>query len=406
MNFLKSFPAETELLNDLTIYQDHKVNAHIHSPYSFSAFVDLKQAFELAEKERVRVLGINDFCVTDGYDEFYKYSLKTKIFPLFNIEFIALSTDFQKRGIRVNDPNNPGRIYFSGKGLDYPCILSDKHIAMIEASIHESQIQIEVMVDKTNQWLKEIETGFQLDFNEIKKKHAKNLVRERHIAKALRVMIYEKYISNEDRKSYLKRFFYGNELISKLDDYASVENEIRNRILKAGGKAFVEENEKAFLDLNSVTDIIINAGGIPCYPVLLDDPKGNITEFERNYEDLFTELNNRNIFCIELIPVRNEYSILKKFVEFFNNKGFIILFGTEHNTPELTPLTVTCRGQRELDNELKKISYQGACVIASHQYMHVRGLKSTVYNWKHLDQSEKQRLTVLGKSIIERFIKT
>ncbi len=404
MNLLKLFPQESELVQSISSGNIYKYNSHIHTPYSFSAFTDVSQAFELASKEDIRILGINDFSGTDGYDEFYKYSLKTRIFPLFNIEFISLSSDLQKRGIRINDPNNPGRIYFSGKGLDFPSILPEAYLELIGSSIKESQRQVESMVIKTNEWLIEIEAGFLLDFNEIKKKYAKNLVRERHIAKALRVKIYEKFSTKETKLIFFKKFFYGHDVSSDLENSASIENEIRNRILKAGGKAFVEENELAFLNLDSVIDIILTAGGIPCYPVLLDDPKGNITEFETNKEELFAELNSKNIFCIELIPTRNNYSILKEFVDFFNAKGFIILFGTEHNTPELTPLTVTCRGNVELDLNLNKIAYDGACIIAAHQYLRAQGLKSKIFQWNQLDLSEKTRLTILGRSVIERFI--
>ena len=256
MNLLKSFPGESEIVQNLSVENIYKFNCHIHTPYSFSAFSKVSQAFEMAANEGIRILGINDFCVTDGYDEFYKCSLKTKIFPLFNIEFISLSSDFQKRGIRVNDPNNPGRIYFSGKGLDYPTTLPPAYLEVIDNSIKESQQQVESMIIKTNAWLKEIEAGFQLDFSDIKKKYAKNLVRERHIAKALRFNIYETYRTQEEKKAFFKKFFYGNDVNSKIDNFASIENEIRNRILKAGGKAFVEENERAFLNLDSVEDII------------------------------------------------------------------------------------------------------------------------------------------------------
>jgi len=50
------------------------VNAHLHTPYSFSAFTDIRQIFEMAQKENIAVLGINDFFVTDGYDSFYQES--------------------------------------------------------------------------------------------------------------------------------------------------------------------------------------------------------------------------------------------------------------------------------------------------------------------------------------------
>jgi PHP domain len=407
MNILKSFPPESELLlNSQTISADivHKSNAHIHTPYSFSAFTELRQAFELAAKENIRILGINDFSVIDGYDEFYENSLKSKIFPLFNIEFVSLSLDFQKRGIRVNDPNNPGRIYFSGKGLDYPGSLPEVYHSVIHSSIIESQQQVALMVNKTNDWLGEINADFRLDFQEIKNNYAQNLVRERHIAKALRVKILQRFPFEEDRKLFLKKFFYGNDAVSNLENTSEIENEIRNRILKSGGKAFVEESPQAFLNLESIIDIIFHAGGIPCYPVLLDGPKGFITEFERNKENLIIELSKKDIFCIELIPCRNDYEILTEFVHFFHANGFIVLFGTEHNTPELAPLTVSCREQVALNAELARIGFEGACVIAAHQYLRAQGIKSKVFQWNLLSLKEKSRLIVLGRSVVERFL--
>jgi hypothetical protein len=405
MNLLKSFPDLEQMLQNSSDKRTlYNINAHIHSPYSFSAFEDLSQAFDLAHKEKINILGINDFFLTDGYREFYDFALKSKIFPLFNIEFIALSVDLQKAGIRVNDPNNPGRIYFSGKGLDFPISLPENYQRVVNSFISESQLQVRAMVDKTNAWLEEINADFKLDFQSVKTKYAKNLVRERHIAKALREEIFNSYPTHEARKDILMKLFSGSELSSDIDNKASVENEIRNRILKAGGKAFVEEDEKAFLNLESVMDIIYHAGGVPCYPVLLDDSKGNITEFERNKENLLTELSEKNISCIELIPVRNDFAVMKDFVEFFYKNGFLVLFGTEHNTPELSPLTVSCRNHTPLDQTLLEIGNEAALAIAAHQYLRSKGMKSKVPHWNSLLPKEKEQLIKLGKSVVERFI--
>ena len=80
----------------------------------------MESVFSMAREEKIALLGINDFYVSDGYDAFHNGCIANKIFPLFNIEFIGLLKEEQKKGIRINDPNNPGRIYFTGKGLDYP----------------------------------------------------------------------------------------------------------------------------------------------------------------------------------------------------------------------------------------------------------------------------------------------
>ena len=69
------------------------VNAHLHTPYSFSAFTDVKQALDMASAEGVGVVGINDFYSMDGYGEWKEECAVRNLFPLFNIEFISLNQD-------------------------------------------------------------------------------------------------------------------------------------------------------------------------------------------------------------------------------------------------------------------------------------------------------------------------
>ena len=184
----------------------------------------------------------------------------------------------------------------------------------------------------------------------------------------------------------------------------ALENEIRSNLLKAGGAAFVEEDESSFLELKKIKKIIIEAGGIPCYPVLLDDASGKYTEFEADAEKLFKTLSSLGIGCIELIPGRNDFSVLKNFVEFFDKKGFVITFGTEHNTPELTPIAVAARGSVSLDESLKKISWNGACVIAAHQYLRAHDRQGYVLDDGTLSVDQRDELARLGQLVIEYYL--
>ncbi|MFA6127982.1 MAG: hypothetical protein WC699_11795 [Bacteroidales bacterium] len=403
-HFLKLFPSVDELLAiPVPAGLCYEVNGHIHTPYSFSAFSGVNPIFEMAAKEDVKILGINDFYTTSGYLEFHDNAVENWVFPLFNIEFIALDREMQENGIRVNDPNNPGRTYFSGKGLDYPDSLDAAHAGLVETVKLESLRQVEAMVGKTNSVLAGIRSEIHLDYREIRKNYARDLVRERHIAKALRIALFEKYPESADRKAFLTLLYDGKEPQADMNGFSSIEIEIRNNLLKAGGKAFIEEDEKAFLTVDAVMDIIANAGGIPCYPVLLDDSKGNFTDFERDKEKFFNELIKKNIFCIEFIPGRNDAVILEDFVNFFKGKSFIILFGTEHNTPDLIPLTVSCRNRVPLSEELKKISFDGACILAAHQYLRAKGLNSPVVRWNMLAQDEKSTMLALGKAVVYHF---
>jgi hypothetical protein len=232
---------------------------------------------------------------------------------------------------------------------------------------------------------------------------ARNLFRERHIAQAIRMAVFKKETSESGRKELLEKIFSGKKVKSPLDNIAALENEIRGNLLKAGGAAFVPEDPKAFLSLNEVMELIVDAGGIPCYPVLLDFGDENYTDYEADQEKLLEELKSKNVFSIELIPARNNYEIFRKFVKFFHENDFIITFGTEHNTPKLDPLKVLRYGGVDLDEEMKRINYQGASVIAAHQYMVANGEEG--YLRKGIAKTvEKEYYTELGKAVIAKFL--
>ena len=249
------------------------VNAHLHTPYSFSAFKDIGQAVGMAASEGVKVVGINDFYSMDGYREWDEECSKRRLYPLFNIEFISLNAEDQKAGLRVNDPNNPGRTYLSGKGLAYPVKLSGKEARMLSDVRRESNAQVEKMCAKLNDHLDEVKAGFRIDFRKLTEELTKGLVRERHLAKGLRLEVDSFAKTDADKLGIYERIFSGNPLKAPLNDVAAVENEIRSKLLKAGGAAFVPEDPKAFLPMETVQEIITAAGGIPTYPFLADNAK-------------------------------------------------------------------------------------------------------------------------------------
>lgn len=406
MNFLSNFPDKNELLQWWQHHQKKrvlKVNCHIHTPFSFSAFTDINQPFEMAMKEDIRVLGINDFFVTDGYDAFYDNAVSNRIFPEFNIEFIGLLAKEQSEGLKVNDPNNPGRTYFSGKGLNYPFRISPQYLQKLELITEESQKQAHLMLVKTNELLKNIRAPFSFEFDDLKKEFAKKLVRERHIAKAIRVKLHESFGSDSEKISFLNNLYNGKEQKADINDHTRVEEEIRANLLKAGGTAYVPEDENAFLPVPEIISIIIDAGGIPCYPVLLDDKNGHFTDFEQNQDQLADRLVELGVGCVELIPGRNKFDNLNRFVRFMEDRGFIILFGTEHNTPQLMPLTVKV-SDKPLDSYLERVAYEGACIVAAHQYLKSRDKEGFIDNRGLARTSRKEEFIILGKAVIEKFL--
>ena len=406
MNIFQNFPSEHQLINQFGnpfLSSPLEVNAHFHTPYSFSAFESIHEIFERAESENVDVLGINDFITTFGYVEFNELAHRYKKFPIFSIEFMGLLKEAQQKGIRINDPNNPGRIYFCGKGLAFPESFNENSRALLQQVFDESNHQTELMTEKLNLYLQEIRAPFQLDFDNIRLNYSKGMVRERHLAKALRKEIEKHFQDEAAIKEFLNSLYSGKATGHHPDNPFQLDNELRSNLLKKGGAAFVEENEKAFLSLEQILKIILDAKGIPCYPVLLDDPQGNYTEFESDPERLFIELAKRKIYAVELIPGRNQIQHLNKFVQFFSEKGFIITMGTEHNTPEMIPMKIYGRNQEPLDKGLKAIVYYGACIIAAHQFLVAKG-KEGYLTKEGFPRLEKQdEFVTLGNAVIRYF---
>ena len=344
------------------------VNAHLHTPYSFSAFTDVRQALDMAAAEDVRIVGINDFYSMDGYREWSDECAARHLYPLFNIELISLNSEDQAAGLRVNDPNNPGRTYLSGKGLAYPVILSGKEARMLADVRAESNEQVERMCAKLNAHLDEVKAGFNVDFKYIVKELTRGSVRERHLAKALRMAVDAKADKIQDRLALYERIFGGQPLKSAPDNEAAVENEIRSKLLKAGGAAFVPEDPKAFLPMETVCQIIKAAGGIPTYPFLADDAKGNFTDFEGDLQKAADTLKKRGIKSVEFITTRNTTAVLEEYSGYLQDEGFIVTFGSEHNTPALEPIRLRTRDNAEgLSEKLRETNYRGACAVAAHQ---------------------------------------
>jgi len=343
------------------------VNAHMHTPYSFSAFEGIGQALDKASSEGVKIVGINDFYSMDGYDQWAEGCAQRRMYPLFNIEFISLNVEDQAAGIRVNDPNNPGRTYLSGKGLAHPVILKGEEAAMLSAVKAESNAQVEKMCAKLNEHLDAVGAGFTLSFDEIRKTLTMGSIRERHLAKALRLMVDSRVCGDAAKAQMYERIFSGKPLKHDVSDFAAVENEIRGNLLKAGGAAFVPEDPKAFLPMETVCRIIKAAGGIPTYPFLADDAKGCFTDFERDLQKAAETLRKRGIDSVEFITTRNTTAVLEQYAGYLEDEGFTVTFGSEHNTPAMEPVLLRTRDADGLSQKLREINYRGACRVAAHQ---------------------------------------
>lgn len=350
-------------------------NAHVHVPPNFSAFDDAEDVIETAQREDVRVVGASNFHDQRVYRRFREAAVAAGIVPLFGIELITvldparLAEADVEAGARINDPANPGRMYLCGKGID-PFRVPTPEASRIDAAARAANIARAARMTKLLRARFEAAgMPIALDDAVITADVAARagvpadwvVLQERHLAMAFQRALFEA-VPVAERTLRLEAV-YGAAPTAAPDDAVAVQGEIRARLMKAGGPAFVDESPLGFDD---GVRLVLEWGGIPCYPTLADGASP-ICPFEDGPAELAARLGSLGIPAAELIPGRNAPDVVDAYVRAFRAAGIVVTGGTEHNTLDRIPLEPLARDRAAISDAARAAFLEGACVIAGHQ---------------------------------------
>jgi hypothetical protein len=352
-----------------------RVNAHIHLPPNFSAFETPTQALDLAQAQDVSVLGASNYYDYAVYVEFAEEAGKRGIFPLFGLEIISLIDALVQAGVRINDPGNPGKMYLCGKGITRFAPLDNVAAVLLQTIRDQDGARMAAIADRLSAVFAHAGVETNLNADAIKQRIAARhgcpigrvYLQERHLAQAFQEVAFEK-IASADRPALFTRVF-GVAAKSGADDAVGIQNEIRSHLMKAGKAAFIPDT---FVDFEHAYRLVLALGGIPCYPTLADGV-APITGYEASVDGLIADLQARGIHSAEFVPNRNTPEVLGQYVRTMRAAGLIVTAGTEHNTLDLLPIEPTCVGDAPIPDEINEIFYEGACVIAAHQFLALQG---------------------------------
>jgi len=373
-----AMPAEMwqEASQGLSLPSRPAVNAHIHLPPNFSAFESVEQAVELAARQNLSLLGASNYYDYSIYATFLELSLGRGIYPLFGLEIICLLGDLQRTGVLINDPANPGRMYVCGRGITRFGSMPPGAARLLERMRRNDRLRIRNMIRLLSEVFEQRGIAAGLDEAKIIERIVRRqgvtpdivVLQERHVAQAFQEELFL-LIPEAGRTAVLRRIL-GVPSQAAPGDHIRVQNEIRAHLMKAGKPAFVEE---CFLSFDEAFGLILELGGIPCYPVLADGASP-ICAYEDAPEKLIETLKARRVFCAEFIPLRNEPEVLKRYAETMRDAGLVITAGTEHNTLDPVPLEPACIKGMPVPETVKEIFVEGAYVIVAHQYLRLHGL--------------------------------
>lgn len=378
-------------------------NSHIHLPPNFSAFETVAQAVQIAADEGVQVLGCGNYYDFSVYRQFAELAQEKGIFPLFGTEIIALETDLQQQGIRINDPGNPGKYYICGKGISRFDQFSRRAAELSQTIRENDTLRMREMADKMADVFLYggIDTGLndQAIIARVVKRHGCKAdmvtLQERHLAQMFQEVFFEK-VPLDQRVQKLTDLF-GQIPQSAPHDAVGVQNEIRSYLMKAGKPCFVAET---FVNLAQAKELILELGGIPCYPVLADGSKQRC-EYETPVQQLVETLKANDYRMVELIPVRNSAEVLTEYVTAIRDAGIAVVAGTEHNTLDMLPIQPACVGGAAIPEAVNAIFNEGICVLAAHAFL--KALRQTGFAEEAGGNETIKRFAAIGAVVLKRY---
>lgn len=388
-----------------------RVNAHIHLPPNFSAFDSVQQAVSLAAREQMGVIGISNYYDFDVYGEFVDRARKQGIFPLFGLEIIAMQSDLRDSGMRVNDPGNPGKTYLCGKGITRFDAMSPEASRLMDLIRQNDSQRMTQMVNRVRSVLADRGLDCKIDqqavVDMVVDRHgsARETVylQERHISQAFQEELF-RLIPSSERIKRVEQLLGPATKLGDANDHVGLQNELRSQLMKSGRPAFIAES---FLSLADARRLVLELGGIPSYPVLADGASP-VCEFESDPDRLIDQLHELEIHAAEWIPVRNKCSVVEEYVMKMRAAGIVVTAGTEHNTLDLIPLVPVCK-DGDLPPAVRDVFWEGACVVAAHQFLALHGECGYVdadgrLNTEYPTADDRiQSLSRIGAAVIQRY---
>ena len=333
-------------------------NGHIHTSESFSVFRSPAEAVWQAAREGLAVLGINDHYTVAGHEEFRRACAVAGIAATFSLEAVALDREAADAGLKLNDPDNPGRIYLCGKGVTrVPAESSPEMqiLARMRAALERRNREI---TGKVTRLFHDRLGATGPTWKDVVALTPRGNATERHVAYAVLLRLRELAPQQGKPLPEIVTACCGVAPPAGCDD-ATLQIFLRAKLLKAGAPCYVPEDAEAFVPVAELRRIFLAFGSIPTYPVL-----GNpVLAAEQNIEALLDRLEALGFYAVEVIPHRNTRERLREIVFAARRRWWPVFNGTEHNTPESRPLL----DPFALDAEFEPWFRMSTAVLLGHQ---------------------------------------
>jgi hypothetical protein len=278
-----ALPPETDL-----------VNMHCHTFFSFNAYGHSPTSLAwLGRRRGFKAMGIVDFDVLDGVDEFLDACDAVGMRGSAGIETRVFIPEYADR--EINSPGEPGVCYHMGIGFASGRVPDAVAPILTDLGRCADQRNQDI-VAHVNDYLEPVTIDYEADVLPLTPAGHPT---ERHMVVAY-IRAAERTVPDPTAFWAEKLDVALDEMASTMADLPSLQNLIRGKLMKRGGVGYVQPKSGMFPSLEQFHQLIVACGALPCAAWL-----DGTTTVERDPKAWLGFMIDKGIAALNIIPDRN-----------------------------------------------------------------------------------------------------
>jgi hypothetical protein len=350
------------------------VNMHCHTFFSFNAYGHSPTSLAwLGKRCGFKALGIVDFDVLDGVDEFLDACDEVGLRGSAGIETRVFVPEYADQ--EINSPGEPGVCYHMGIGFTSGTVPDVVAPILADLGRRADQRNQEILA-RVNNYLAPATIDYERDVLPLTPAGHPT---ERHMVVA--------YIQAAERTATYPVAFWADrlqrtmgEMVEIMADSPRFQNLIRAKLMKRGGVGYVQPDTFASLStgsgmfptLEAFHELIVACGALPCAAWL-----DGTTAAEQNIEDWLGFLVGKGVVALNIIPDRNWNIAAPKVRELkVRNLHRVVEVAQEMDLPLNVGTEMNSFGQKPVDDfdapelaPVRQAFLEGAYFIYGHTVM-------------------------------------
>lgn len=269
-------------------------NLHCHTFFSFNAYGYSPCGLAwLAKRRGIKLIGIVDFDVLDGVEEFLGACELIGVRSSAGIETRVHIPEFNTR--EINSPGEPGVYYYMGIGFSSNQTPLEQAYILAEMRQRAEQ-RNRVMVKRINDYLSPVEVDYD---QHVLPLTPRGNATERHMLVAY-IQAAARHFSDPIPFWAEKLQIPLEQISNQIGDFPVFQNTVRAKLMKYGGVGYIQPGPETFPTVEEVNQLVVACGALPCATWLDGTSPG-----EQATAELLSLLIDKGAAALNLIPDRN-----------------------------------------------------------------------------------------------------